>query len=369
MLGLSNLINPGQPRYPEHLEVTRSVVTDPNGTTIPYTDVVNPNVGTKGVALLLPGIHGTEVSEEVAAQAFANLGYVARMPMLRGYGILPERSTRGAGSSFGYGNEGIIAEDLPFMIEKTNDDFSKPVVLFGFSAGALVGANYLSGAVADSTAGQVQLVRDQHTAKERSQKVVRFIDFAGPHGEPPMLPPHKIMLELAKPFLRFAPTYDLRSDSFVKYARDFLLPCHLAMTPWPMRITPMMFTPMAFSLSVYMNPANMTYEDFVRLMYAGFGREEHDDMLKHKQLLLGQGLRTEYGYDFLASAASIYTPTAFINGSFDRISTPEQTKVWMQSMPAGVERRQIVIPYRGHLDSTYGRGAYNPLCAALKAAL
>lgn len=373
MFGLPSALFPplsiGQPYFSEHLQVSRSVAVNPSGTTLHYTDVVDPKIPSRGSAVLLPGLYGTEVSEEVVAGIFAELGYRVRMPMLRGYGILPGRSVKGAGSRFGYGKDGMIVEDLPFLINKANEDFSQPVTLLGFSAGALVAANYLSGAIADSSAGQVGLARDAEAAKERAERVTQFIDFAGPHGAPPLFLPHKIMLQAMAPFLSGMPAYDLRSNAFVQHARDYLLPFHLAMTPWPVRVTPMLLHPMAMSLSVYMNPANLTYEEFTRLMYAGFGRAEHDHMVEQKQHLLGKGFAADNGYDFLAAAKSIRVPTFYINGAHDRMSPPDQANHVMRTMAAKFAKGSAVIPGCGHLDSTFGKNAYRPLRAALAAIL
>lgn len=365
---MTTLLNSGKPQYPAHFQVERTYADHPNGTRLHYTDVTNPHVSKKGCALLLPGIFCTEVSEEVTARTFVDLGYSVRMPMLRGYGIQPERSTRGSSSQFGYGKEGMIAEDLPFLVEKTNEDFSQPITLLGFSSGALIAANYLSGAVAVSSRERPYLVRDEEAARQRSQRVAKFIDLAGPHGAPPLLLPHKIMLSLWSPLLALTPAYDLRSDAFLQFVRDCMLPSHLAMT-LPMQAMPMALHPMALSLGIYMNPLNITHAEFMRLMYAGLGRAEHDHMVEFMQHLLGNGFSSENGYDCLASAPNLHVPTSYINGSCDRMVTPEQAKRAMDNMPAGVPRRQIVISGRGHLDLSIGEGAYNPLTKALSEAL
>lgn len=358
----------GQPHFPEHVEVSRSVAVHPNGTRLHYTDVVNPRIPSKGSAVLLPGIFCTVMTEENVAGIFADEGYRVRMPMLRGYGFAPERSTRGESSLFGYGKEGMIVEDLPFMIERANEDFSEPVTLLGFSAGGLMAANYLSGAVVDSSAGRAHLVRDDGAAQERAGRVSRFIDLGGPHGVPPMFLPHQMMLKMMGPFMAAMPAYDLRGDEFMRSLRDHYLPFHLTMTPWPLRITPMLFHPMAFSLSVYMNPANMTYEEYVRLMCAGFARAEHEHLEEQKLHTLGKGFPSD-GYEFLGSERSIHVPTYYVNGTCDRMSPPDQAKTVMANMPAGMAKDIIEIPGRGHLDSVYGKSAYGPLHEALTKAL
>lgn len=373
MLGWQHSILPsfsvGQPDFPRHFEVSSSVATHPNGTRLHSTDVVNPKVPSKGSAVLLPGFCGTPVFEESVANIFADLGYRVRMPMPRGYGILPERSVRGEASLFGYGKEGMIAEDLPFLIDRANADFSEPVTLLGFSAGAFMAANYLSGAVADSSAGRAHLVRDEGEARERAKKVSRFIDFGGPHGDLPRFLPYKIMMKMMAPFLAAVPAYDWRGNDSVRRGRNYYLPLHLMMTPWPMRVMPMLVHPLAFSLSEYMNPANITYEEFVRLMFAGFGRVEHDHMEEQKCHLLGQRFPSEDGYDYLDSARSIRVPTFYVNGSCDRMSPPDQAERAMATLPEGVTRGNVVIPGRGHIDSTYGRSADRPLREALTAVL
>lgn len=365
---LTTLLNPGQPHYPAHFQVEQAYADHPNGGRLYYTDVANPHAPKKGSALLMPGFCCTEVTEEVTARSLVDLGYSVRMPMPRGYGILPERSTRGPSSLFGYGKEGMIVEDLPFLVERANEDFSQPITLLGFSAGALIAANYLSGAIAVSSGGKAHLVRDEETAKQRSQRVTKFIDLGGPHGVPPFFLPHKIMFALSRPFMPATLAYDWRSDAAVQYAKNYLLPANLAMT-LPMDNMPMVMHPMAFSLSIFMNPINITHGEYLRLMCAGIGRMEHDHLLEYRQYLLGDGFSSEGGYDCLDSAPNLHVPTTYINGSWDRASPPEQVQRVIDNMPAGTPRRQIVIPGRGHVDSTYGESAYFPLIRALGEAL
>lgn len=334
-----------RPAHPEFFEIPSAAVT--------IRGVRYPNPRRRPV-VLVHGYSGNSRNWREMGYALQRAGFDVWMPNLRGHGRGDHRSTVGD-SPHGYGFSGIVAEDLPQIVDHVVGATAMPVALVGHSMGGMASKAYVAG-VRVSRKGR--FYSSTKAARELARHKVRNLTVIGSPPHFRHLPALVRWVARTLPFVAeriqtLAPSPSSRLDPMTEPVAG---PAERVRKRYVQALI-RHYTRLPAARGV-LEPSNFDgrRRELERLLHKGVSPVPGDLARDASRWARTGRILSEEGFDF-GKPRKVYVPLLFIAGDRDGVGRAEDILDEARSYARLGRVRTRVVPDTSHVDLISGRRA------------